>query len=141
MTDLIDYDVDKYFIFILPHRVHMANDNIKPREEMYQQTYAEANFHIKLTSALNHLKVKKHLCDIVIVCQNERFHAHKLVLAASSEYFFAMFAGGLSESRPTINEVSFISGMYFNSFFRILTPFCNFFIFCLILQKVLYFPR
>ena len=65
----------------------------------------DGEFHANLVEALNQLKIQKHLCDVIIICDNERFDAHKIVLAAASEYFYAMFAGGMAESRPSLNEV------------------------------------
>lgn len=38
------------------------------------------------------------LTDVVLEVGNELFHAHKVVLAAASPYFKAMFTGGLRES-------------------------------------------
>lgn len=38
------------------------------------------------------------LTDVVLEVGNDLFHAHKVVLAAASPYFKAMFTGGLRES-------------------------------------------
>jgi kelch-like protein 19 len=38
------------------------------------------------------------LTDVVLEVGSELFHAHKVVLAAASPYFKAMFTGGLKES-------------------------------------------
>ena len=83
----------------------MADEKENGEENTTNHKYIDADFHINLTSALNQLKLKEHLCDIFVKCQDERFHAHKIVLAAASQYFYAMFAGGLSESKPTLSEV------------------------------------
>lgn len=38
------------------------------------------------------------LTDVILEVGNELFHAHRVVLAAASPYFKAMFTGGLKES-------------------------------------------
>ena len=83
----------------------MASTTEGGEEQRCCKTYIDNEFHVNLASALTQLKKKKHLCDVAVVCENDRFSAHKIVLAAASEYFFAMFAGGLAESRPSSNEV------------------------------------
>ena len=67
--------------------------------------YVDKDFHVTLAEGLKQLMMKKRLCDVAIICDREQFYAHKNVLAASSEYFHAMFAGGMSESRPSSKEV------------------------------------
>ena len=49
------------------------------------------------------------LTDVVLEVGGELFHAHRVVLAAASPYFKAMFTGGLKESemsRVTLQGVS-----------------------------------
>ena len=69
--------------------------------------YFDSRFHTNLVEALNQLKKENRLCDVAIICENERIHAHKIVLVSASDYFHAMFAGGMSESRPFSSEVGF----------------------------------
>ncbi|TRY63322.1 hypothetical protein TCAL_02595 [Tigriopus californicus] len=55
-------------------------------------------------SAFNELHaIRKHndLCDVVIHVGNRKIYAHKVILAACSPYFRAMFTGELAESRQT----------------------------------------
>ncbi|XP_020610490.1 kelch-like protein 20 [Orbicella faveolata] len=54
-----------------------------------------------LVTALRFLRRDEDLCDIVLRVGSTSISAHKVVLAASSPYFKAMFAGGLSESRQS----------------------------------------
>lgn len=42
-----------------------------------------------------HLRNESKLCDVEIRCGAESFPAHRVVLAASSEYFEAMFTNGV----------------------------------------------
>ena len=69
----------------------------------FHRCFVDEEFHFNLVKALNNLKSHSSLCDITIVCGKERISAHKIVLAATSTYFCAMFTSGLCES--TLNEV------------------------------------
>ena len=51
-----------------------------------------------LASHLNQMRHENTLCDVTIVVDRRRFHAHKVVLCAASSYFSAMFTGGFHES-------------------------------------------
>lgn len=51
---------------------------------------------------MNTLRLQNQLCDVVLKAGNVEFHAHKVVLASSSPYFYAMFTGELSESRQNV---------------------------------------
>ncbi|XP_068726109.1 kelch-like protein diablo [Montipora capricornis] len=52
-----------------------------------------------LVNGLKFLRQDEDLCDVVLRVGSTSISAHKVVLAACSPYFKAMFAGGLSESR------------------------------------------
>ena len=59
--------------------------------------------------SMNRLRSNKKLCDVVIQVEENQFHAHRIVLAASTPYFEAMFSGDLEESRQqmvTLKDVS-----------------------------------
>ncbi|XP_072051464.1 kelch-like protein 7 [Amphiura filiformis] len=47
------------------------------------------------------LQKKKTLCDVAIKIQDTTFHAHKIVLAATSKYFQTMFTSGFQESQQS----------------------------------------
>lgn len=47
---------------------------------------------------MNDFRKSSQLCDIVLVVGDKRIKAHRLVLAAFSDYFSAMFTGDLSEN-------------------------------------------
>jgi len=51
---------------------------------------------------MNTLRLQNQLCDVVLKAGNVEYPAHKVVLASSSPYFYAMFTGELSESRQNI---------------------------------------
>ena len=52
-------------------------------------------------SELNLIRKHHELCDVVILVGNRKIFSHKVILAACSPYFRAMFTGELAESRQT----------------------------------------
>ncbi|XP_070552820.1 kelch-like protein 20 [Ptychodera flava] len=60
---------------------------------------AEKNFGLKALSLMNDLRKSKTLCDITISVGDSTFAAHKVVLAALSNYFCAMFTGDMAEAQ------------------------------------------
>ena len=60
----------------------------------YTTMESSAVYTTKLANSLNKLRTQNQLCDIVINVEGRVFQAHRAVLAACSEYFFAMFTSG-----------------------------------------------
>ncbi|XP_009985465.1 PREDICTED: zinc finger and BTB domain-containing protein 21 isoform X2 [Tauraco erythrolophus] len=54
---------------------------------------------ISLLSALNEERLKGQLCDVVLIVGDQKFRAHKNILAASSEYFQSLFTNKENESQ------------------------------------------
>ena len=50
---------------------------------------------------INILRRQRELCDVVIVVNETKIYAHRIILSACSPYFRAMFTGELAESRQT----------------------------------------
>lgn len=48
---------------------------------------------------LNSLRNSEKLCDVTLVVEGQRVPAHRVILASSSAYFYAMFTGEMAESR------------------------------------------
>ena len=48
------------------------------------------------------LKLANSLCDVTVQAESHQFEAHRVVLAASSAYFRAMFTGNMEESRQRV---------------------------------------
>ena len=48
---------------------------------------------------MQQMREERKLCDVILEVGSEEIAAHRLVLAASSQYFYSMFAGGMRESR------------------------------------------
>ena len=71
-------------------------------------------FKIKLSTdhvlrGLDQLRNEALLCDVHLVAEGTKFPAHRVVLAAASPYFQAMFTGGFKEnqmSEVTLNDTS-----------------------------------
>ncbi|VDP87060.1 unnamed protein product [Echinostoma caproni] len=51
--------------------------------------------------AMNSLRKNRELCDVVLLVDGKEIYTHRVVLAACSAYFRAMFTGELAESRQT----------------------------------------
>ncbi|CAH8454944.1 unnamed protein product [Heterobilharzia americana] len=58
---------------------------------------------------MNSFRKKGKLCDVVIKAEGREFLAHRVVLAASSDYFNAMFSSGMAESAQLEIELKSIS--------------------------------
>uniref|UniRef100_A0A4X2LZL1 Zinc finger and BTB domain containing 21 n=1 Tax=Vombatus ursinus TaxID=29139 RepID=A0A4X2LZL1_VOMUR len=61
---------------------------------------------ISLLSALNEERLKGQLCDVLLIVGDQKFRAHKNVLAASSEYFQTLFTNKENESQ-TVFQLDF----------------------------------
>ncbi|XP_061626474.1 kelch-like protein 2 isoform X3 [Phyllopteryx taeniolatus] len=53
----------------------------------------------KAFKVMNELRSQSSLCDVTIVAEDVEIAAHRVVLAAGSPYFHAMFTGEMTESR------------------------------------------
>ena len=60
-------------------------------------TYSSPSHAQLILSNLHSLLASDEYCDIRLSVQNQVFSSHRNVLSAASEYFHAMFSGGLSE--------------------------------------------
>lgn len=59
--------------------------------------------------SMNRIRSSGKLCDVVIQVEENQFHAHRIVLAANTPYFEAMFSGDLEESRQQIVTLKDVS--------------------------------
>ncbi|XP_041348810.1 kelch-like protein 12 [Gigantopelta aegis] len=58
---------------------------------------------------MNNLRKSETLCDVQLRVENQSFAAHRIVLAACSDYFFAMFTNEMSEKSQSVIELHDIS--------------------------------
>lgn len=66
-----------------------------------QYLFADVAHSKDLVTALKSLRGDEDLCDVVLKVGSTSISAHRVILAASSPYFKAMFTGDLSESRQS----------------------------------------
>jgi hypothetical protein len=64
---------------------------------------------------MNKLRQAEHLCDVTLKVDQTLFPAHRLILAAASDYFAAMFTGEVDSSTLSI---AFVDRRSFLSLFR-----------------------
>ncbi|KAM7163003.1 kelch-like protein 3 isoform 5-T5 [Macrochelys suwanniensis] len=64
----------------------------------------------KAFKVMNELRSKQLLCDVVIVAEAVEMEAHRVVLAACSPYFCAMFTGDMTESKAKKIEIKDVDG-------------------------------
>ncbi|XP_073462187.1 kelch-like protein 2 isoform X2 [Aquarana catesbeiana] len=64
----------------------------------------------KAFKVMNELRSQNLLCDVTIVAEDVEISAHKVVLAACSPYFHAMFTGEMSESRAKRVRIKEVDG-------------------------------
>lgn len=63
------------------------------------------NSHAKsILNAMNSLRKSNTLCDITLRVENTDFPAHRIVLAACSDYFCAMFTSEVTQSRIPLSS-------------------------------------
>ncbi|KAH8864072.1 Kelch-like protein isoform 3 [Schistosoma japonicum] len=91
-----------------PKSVAGASSSYQPEadHDFYQnscfssKTSHKGNDHVHKTYAkLNELRCQGLFCDVVLQSGSVRVPAHRNVLAASSQYFYAMFTGPMTEAR------------------------------------------
>nr|XP_002187183.4 kelch-like protein 3 isoform X1 [Taeniopygia guttata] len=80
-------------------------------DEKDQRTVTVNPSHMrKAFKVMNELRSKRLLCDVVIVAESVEMEAHRVVLAACSPYFCAMFTGDMSESKAKKIEIKDVDG-------------------------------
>ena len=72
-----------------------------------------------ILAQINKMRNGQHFCDVQLQVGKQTFKVHRLVLAASSPYFAALFTGGMKESSKDVVEILGIEA----GIFRILLDF------------------
>ncbi|XP_067589401.1 kelch-like protein 26 isoform X1 [Pseudorca crassidens] len=72
-------------------------------------TFSAPGHSTSLLQGLAALRAQGQLLDVVLTINQETFHAHKVVLAACSDYFRAMFTGGMRETSQDVIELKGVS--------------------------------
>lgn len=64
--------------------------------------YKNLNHPMKLIEGMNNLRIGGLLCDVTLVADSHEIPAHKMILAACSPYFYAMFTGFTERDRDRV---------------------------------------
>ncbi|XP_020486826.1 zinc finger and BTB domain-containing protein 21 [Labrus bergylta] len=65
--------------------------------------YSNPSHALSVLGVLNEQRLRGQMCDVVLVVADQRYQAHKSVLAASSEYFQTLFTRRDAESLKVVN--------------------------------------
>ncbi|XP_078620288.1 kelch-like protein 36 isoform X3 [Branchiostoma floridae x Branchiostoma japonicum] len=69
-----------------------------PRRFYHPKEFRSWTHHLDLLEGLYVMRKDGICCDVVVVSERIKIPAHKIVLAAASDYFHAMFASGMRET-------------------------------------------
>ncbi|CAH2300559.1 kelch 2 isoform X1 [Pelobates cultripes] len=84
--------------------------DVKDNTEKYCPVTVNPRHTRKAFKVMNELRSQNLLCDVTIVAEDVEILAHKVVLAACSPYFHAMFTGEMSESRAKRVRIKEVDG-------------------------------
>jgi len=80
----------------------MVHDMLVDRPPSPTRMEYRSDKHARTTlTELNHIRKLHNLCDVIISVGTRKIYAHKVILAACSPYFRAMFTSALAESSQT----------------------------------------
>ena len=101
--------------FVMNHQsdsmIQSALDTMKTlvhRDRYYNRTHLDGEF-------MNSLRKSGTLCDIILIVEGMEFPVHKIVLAAGSPYFQAMFTSSFKEKDESRQEIHGISHETFST--------------------------
>ena len=96
-------------------------------EEWTEKTITVANSscdttaeHLSITNKITKFLTDQALTDVTLECEGKKFEAHKLILAAASPVFKAMFKEGTKEHRDNYVNIQDIDSDVFDVFLRFL---------------------
>lgn len=78
------------------------SDNADFRYESSRISAGEIDHVELLSSQTRALYQSQEFADVTFIVENRRFHVHRVVLAARSEYFRALLFGGMKEAKPQV---------------------------------------
>ncbi|XP_028313008.1 kelch-like protein 22 isoform X2 [Gouania willdenowi] len=95
------------------HCLTMAEDGaLSPSGRLGRKTYRSSGHFRDLLDGLLCLRQNSILFDVVLLVEGRSIQAHRILLAASCDYFRGMFAGGLRETQQNeipIHGVSYVA--------------------------------
>ena len=71
----------------------LSNNVCSQAAEPKRPPYRNVSHPVKVVDGMNAMRIAGLLCDVTLVAENLEIPAHKMVLAACSPYFYAMFTG------------------------------------------------
>jgi actin-binding protein IPP len=80
----------------------MANESCLKAGDSLFSSDKHAQF---ILTQINKMRNGQHFCDVQLQVGKETFNVHRLVLAASSPYFAALFTGGMKESSKDVVQI------------------------------------
>ncbi|XP_040274564.1 kelch-like protein 2 isoform X2 [Bufo bufo] len=89
---------------------HQKPVEVKENTEKFCPVTMNPRHTRKAFKVMNELRSQNLLCDVTIVAEDVEIAAHKVVLAACSPYFHAMFTGEMSESRAKRVRIKEVDG-------------------------------
>lgn len=89
------------------------------------QTFLHPQHAGNMLSQLNDLLQREELCDVAIIVDGRTIKAHRAVLAASSQYFNAMFTRKMSERNQATVRVLFSRCFFFPGWLKFFVLRCN----------------
>ncbi|KAI4584299.1 hypothetical protein MJG53_007578 [Ovis ammon polii x Ovis aries] len=110
---LVNFCYSLRFLFFLSFHIKLSSQPLIQTgdDEKNQRTVTVNPAHMgKAFKVMNELRSKQLLCDVMIVAEDVEIEAHRVVLAACSPYFCAMFTGDMSESKAKKIEIKDVDG-------------------------------
>ncbi|XP_033867879.2 actin-binding protein IPP-like [Acipenser ruthenus] len=71
----------------------------------HQSHYSSDKYAQLILAQMNRMRILKDFCDVQLLVGGRQFSVHRLVLAASSPYFSALFTGGMREADKDIVQI------------------------------------
>ncbi|KAL4658823.1 kelch-like protein 26 [Arapaima gigas] len=86
-----------------------AQSSMANKNSTLRCTFSSPSHSATLLQGLSVLRAQGQLLDVVLAINEEHFQVHKAVLASCSDYFRAMFTGGMREANQDIVELKGLS--------------------------------
>lgn len=80
-----------------------------------QVKFEAADHGHSVLAGLKHLRDKQQLFDVILTAQNQKFPAHRVVLASCCQYFRAMFTDGLKECQQMEIQLNGVTAIGINN--------------------------
>ncbi|KAK3738704.1 hypothetical protein QZH41_006249 [Actinostola sp. cb2023] len=61
--------------------------------------FAESDYGSSFGRELNRIRQERRFCDVTLIVEGKQFHAHQIILAARSKYFYGVFTNDMLEKR------------------------------------------